>query len=268
MDERLADLIAQGWSGGRGLVPRGPRWLLGFGRAEPVDVERHTGNRPVGMKVWRIEAGGRFLRSSGVVYPGGVPYPEELQHSTAVVSSEVWLYVDDDGDVLGSYAWPEAVRKPIASHPDADFDEDQLVHPSDAALEFDLKVPAYPPWDPMLAVRWSPRDVTVLLVAETLPDPLNEMVLFEQRGLSMRATKSDEPPDVARICRVHQPPFRSVRVRGAQAAGREPGRSLGPQTWPWPGELLWWADGVTYELKGFVGLQTLQDVAASLARLP
>lgn len=266
MDEHEASRVAEYWSGGRGLVPRGPRMLLGFGPADPKDVERHIGRRPPPGAVWRVEVGGRFLRSGGLVYPGGVPYPEELQHQTAVVSSEVWLYVSDrDGDVLGVYSWPEAVRRPIAAAPREDFAGSDVRHPSDAigSLRMELRVPTHPGWDPALVVVSQPDDVVVLCVKETIPDPLNEMLLFEQEGVSVREAVAD-PVDVTAILREHQPPFRELRVGGGRAVGREPGRSLGPQTWPWPGELLWWAEGVRYEVKGFQPLAVLQEIAATL----
>jgi hypothetical protein len=266
MDEHEAARVAEFWSGGRGLVPRGPRVLLGFGPADPRDVERHTGRRPPAGSVWRVEVGGRFLRSGGVVYPGGVPYPEELQHQTAVVSSEVWLYVSDGtGDVMGVYSWPEAVRRPIAAAPREDFDPDDVGHPSDAigSLRMELRLPRHPAWDPALLVVNAPDDVIVLCVKETIPDPLNEMLLFEQGGVSLRAAVGARL-DTAAILREFQPPFRELRVAESRAVGRDPGRSLGPQTWPWPGELLWWAEGVSYQLKGFQPLQTLHEIAATL----
>lgn len=267
VDEQEAGWIAEEWSGGRGLVPRGPRCLLGYNPAEPGDVERHTGRRPpAGSDVWRVDVGGRFLRSGGVVYPSGVPYPEELAGRTATVSSEVWLYVDGPSSrVLGMHSWPEAVRRPVASQPHGDFDDDVVVHPDDVAsqLDFECPIPHHPAWNPEYVVCRSRTDAIVILGKGIVPDPLNEMVLFEEGGLTLRVSASD-PPDLAGILRVHQPPYRRSRLASVQAVGRELGRPLGPQTWPWPGELLWFKDGLRYELKGFVGLEQLEEVARTL----
>lgn len=272
MDEQEATGYAQGWRGSRGLVPRGPKWVLGWRPASRWDVERHTGRRPpVGADLWRLDVGGRFLRSGGLVYPGGIPFPEELQHQTAVITSEVWLYVDRRaGGILGIHWWPEAIRRPVASVPQADLAGDQLLHPADAAglLDVDLRLPAHPRWDPALVARTGPGAVLVLLVRELIPEPLNEMLLFEEGGLSLRIEMSPEPPDTREILRVHQPPFRAVRAARLDAVGRDLGHTLGPQTWPWPAELQWWEAGIAYELKGFEPLGTLQEVAASLAPLP
>ncbi len=98
---------------------------------------------------------------------------------------------------------------------------------------------------------------------QTVPDPLNEMVLLEQGGLTLRESAEDRP-DLETILRDHEPPFRRVRIGRSEGIGREPGRALGPQTWPWPGELLWWEGGVRFELKGFCPLVTLEEVGRSL----
>src|SRR5687767_13001764 len=133
MDERAAQAVVDRRSGGSGLVPRGPKIVLATRPRLPSDVELHTGRRPLGLApLWRVEVGGRFLRSGGLVYPGGVPFPEELHSRTAVIANEVWLYVDDDGDVLGVYWWPDAVRRPIASVPREDFPTEDVVAPADA----------------------------------------------------------------------------------------------------------------------------------------
>lgn len=266
MDELKAQYVADTWSGGSGLVPRGPKLVLAARPSTPAEVERRTGRRPVGA-VWRLEVGGRFLRSGGIVYPGGVPFPEELHSRTAVIANEVWLYVDEDGHVLGVYWWPDAVRRPVASVPREDFAPELVVHPSDAGsrLSF-LRLPDAPPWEPVAAVCISDREAVVFLTRGEVPDPLNEMVVYEHGGLSLRASCEDEPGRrVDDFAGSHSPPYRRLRAPGAYAVGRDPGRALGPQTWPWPGELRWWEDGVAYELKGFVPIQTLQEVAATQA---
>jgi len=266
MEESDAQFVAEAWPGGGGLVPRGPRMLLGFGPADREDVLRHTGVRPGPRdEVWRVQVGGRFLRASAPVYPGGVPVPEALQARTAVVSSEVWLYVEAESlDLVGMYSWPEAVRRPVASSPRADLRPDSVRHVADIRVDFDLRVPAHRGWEAEMASVISPGELIVLLVREMLPDPLNEMVLFEQEGLTMRASAAAEPPDLRELIRQHQPPYRPARVRRAEAAGRDPGRALGPQTWPWPGELRWWDAGVNYELRGFQPLSVLVEVAGTL----
>lgn len=268
MEDREAQAIAEHWSGGGGLVPRGPRVLLACVPATAADVERHTGCRPErGTGLWRLEVGGRFLRSGGLVYPGGVPFPEELQRQTALIANEVWLYVDQDSHrVLGSYWWPVAVRRPIASMPRDEYSPDDVVHPADAArrLDFELRLPDFPPWEPALVVCLDRGEAIVFCVQETVPDPLHEMLLFEQGGLAMRARSSEGPQDVADFLRSHQPPYRRLSVGGHVAVGRDPGRALGPQTWPWPGELSWWDQGVAYELKGSVPLATLLEVAGTV----
>lgn len=215
--------------------------------------------------MWRLEVGGRFLRSGGLVYPGGVPFPEELHSRTAVIANEVWLYVDELGDVLGVYWWPDALRRPIASMPKDEYAPDQVMHPSTAlqTIDFPVTLPDAPPWEPMLAVCHGRDEIIVFLTHGTVPDPLHEMLLFEQGGLSFRATAEPTQPDVESFARRHSPPFRRLRAPGTHAIGREQGRSLGPQTWPWPGELRWWDAGVAYELKGFVSLAELQEVADS-----
>lgn len=268
MDERTAQAVADRWSGGSGLVPRGPKIVLAARPCVASDVETHTGRRPRTLSsLWRVEIGGRFLRSGGIVYPGGVPFPEELHSRTAVIANEVWLYVDDEGEVLGVYWWPDAVRRPIASMPREDYSEDLVVHPLEAqrSVSFPLGLPDFAPWEPVAAVCLGRGDAVVFLTKGPVPDPLNEMLVYEQGGLTLRAGADEEPPAAEEFARKHAPPYRRLRGPGAHAVGREPGRSLGPQTWPWPGELRWWTDGVTYELKGFVPLQTLQDVAATVA---
>lgn len=213
--------------------------------------------------LWRIEVSGRFLRSGGVVYPGGVPYPEELHSRTAVIANEVWLYVDDDGDVLGTYWWPEGVRRPIASVPKDEYSSDEVVDPSVAVERLGMRLPCIAPWEPALAVC-DDDEAIVFLTAGEIPDPVHEMLVFEHGGLSLGAWRQTEPPDVETFARANSPPYRRLREPGRHAIGRDPGRSLGPQTWPWPGELRWWEDGLVYELKGFVPLAKLQEVADSV----
>jgi hypothetical protein len=89
------------------------------------------------------------------------------------------------------------------------------------------------------------------------------MVVFEMGGVSVR-TRIAERPDITSFLRANQPPYRRLTVSGCAGVGRDPGRVLGPQTWPWPGELRWWRDGVLYEVKGFVPLATLVDLGQSL----
>jgi hypothetical protein len=199
------------------------------------------------------------------VYPGGVPFPEELHAMTAVIANEVWLYVDDDGDVLGAYWWPDAIRRPIASIPREEFAAEQVVDASDLAsrLDFAPRLPEPASWTPAQAVCFGRDEVLVFFVRSTLPDPLHEMLVYEQGGLSLRARKDAQPADVEEFLRSHQPPYRRVRAGTMRGVGRDPGRALGPQTWPWPGELRWWDDGVSYELKGFVPLTQLQAIAGS-----
>jgi hypothetical protein len=269
MDEKRAQLIAEHWSGGAGLVPRGPRQLLAYFPATPGDVERHTGRRAPSIDgLWRLEVGGRFLRSGGLVYPGGVPYPEDLHNQTAVITNEVWLYVDDEGErVLGSYWWPGALRRPIASVPRDEYPSSAVMDPSEASevLDFELRVPVCRPWEAAIAICTNPREVLVFCVKDTMPDPLHEMLLFEQGGLSLRAAAEERRRDLDDFLRSNSPPYRRMRVGPVAGAGRDPGRALGPQTWPWPGELSWWDDGVSYELKGFAPLATLQEAAVTLS---
>lgn len=231
-------------------------------------MERHTGRRPPrGTGLWRLEVGGRFLHSGGLVYPGGVPYPEELQHESPVVANEVWIYVDQESQhVLGEYWWPDAVRRPVAAAPAAEYPSESVVHPSDARarLDFELLVPNTPPWEAALAVCISRSEAIVFCVCGVTPDPLHEMLVFEQGGLSMRARHGDRAPDFGEFLRSHQPPYRRLDVAGSFGVGRDPGRALGPQTWPWPGELRWFGAGVAYELKGFVPLARLQEVARTV----
>jgi hypothetical protein len=267
VDEQEASYIAEEWSGSGDLVPRGPRMLLACVPATAAEVERHTGRRPQSMSgLWRLEVAGRFLSSGAVVYPGGVPYPEDLQRQTALVANEVWLYADDSGRVLGVYWWPDAMRRPIASTPREEYTADAACHPDDFAkeLEFELKVPNKAPWSASLGVQLSSTHAVVFCLKDTIPEPLNDMVVFEQGGLVLSERFESPAPDVSSFLRSHQPPYRRMSVGSKQAAGRDPGRALGPQTWPWPGELWWCDDGVTCELKGFMPLATLHDVAASM----
>jgi hypothetical protein len=266
MDEELASAVVDMWSRGSGVVARGPKMLLSIVPAQRSDVERHTGRRLlVESPVWRLEVSGRFLASGGVVYPGGVPFPEELHDQTAVIANEVWLYVDDDGDVLGSYWWPDAVRRPIASIPRDDFPPDDCVHPDDASRLVDVVVPipTRKPWEPAVAVRIASDEVLVFCTV-CVVEPLNEMVVYENGGISARAKCLADPPDHASFLRAHQPPYRRVVIDGVSGIGRDTGRSLGPQTWPWPGEVRWWRDGVLYEVKGFEPVATLLEIAASI----
>jgi hypothetical protein len=249
-------------------VARGPKMLLGCVPASATDVERHTGHRPVRTSgLWRLEVGGRFLSSRGVVYPGGVPYPEELQRQTAIVANEVWLYATEDGDVLGAYWWPDAMRRPVASAPRDEYPPSETVHPPEVAsrLAFEPPMPARAGFEPAVAVCPSPTEVVVFYVSGPMPDPLHSMLVYEQGGLSYRARAEESPPDLERFLWSNQPPFRRMKVGSATGAGREPGRTLGPQTWPWPGELLWWSDGVACEVKGFQPLATLHGFGDSIS---
>ncbi len=267
MDESFAQTIAEYWSGSGGLVPRGPRSLLAVVPVTLAEVERRTGARPsYGSDYWRLEVSGRFLRSGGLVYPGGVPYPDELRSRTAVIANEVWLYVDDDGDVLGTYWWPDALRRPIAAQPRADFDDDQIVHPSDAKkrFRFVLKCPTLPAWEPTVTVCVSDQEAVVLCAkGGVFPEPLNEMVVFAKGGLGVRQ-RLEVRPDLDSFLETNSPPFRPMRIGSAQGVGRDVGRALGPQTWPWPSELRWWDMGVSYEMKSFLPLAALQEVGASV----
>ncbi len=259
-------MVVDMWSRGAGVVARGPKLLLSIVPADRAEIERHTGRRSrVEGRLWRLEVSGRFLASDGVVYPGGVPFPEELHSQTAVIAQEVWLYADDDGDVLGVYWWPDAVRRPIASVPRADFPEGMCVHPFDAGRSVSVPVPLpdRPPWDPAVAVCIDDDEVLVFCTQGQV-EPLNEMVVYENGGISVRAKRTAQRPDLNAFLASHQPPYRRVQVRGASGIGREVGRSLGPQTWPWPGELRWWDDGILYEVKGFELVSTLVDVASTI----
>lgn len=253
------------WSRGAGVVARGPKMLMSIVPAQRSDVERHTGRRSyIDSRVWRLEVGGRFLASGGVVYPGGVPFPEELHSQTAVIANEVWLYVDDDGDVLGTYWWPDAVRRPIASVPRDDFPTDACVHPDDASglVDVPVPIPSLKPWEPAVAVCCG-RDEVLVFCTVCSVEPVNEMVIYEKGGVSARAKIAKDAPDDASFLRAHQPPYRRVQVDESPGLGRDVGRSLGPQTWPWPGEIRWWRNGILYEVKGFQPLTTLLDVASS-----
>jgi hypothetical protein len=263
VDDVDAQLIADYWSGSGGLVPRGPKVVLATRPVTPSDVQRHTGRRPPSSSLWRIDVGGRFIRSGGTVYPSGVPFPEELHSRTALIANEVWLYVDDDGDILGTYWWPEGVRRPIASMPKDEYPADLLVEPSVALERLGMRLPCAPPWEPTIAVCWE-DEALVFLTCGSTPDPLHEMLLFEHGGLSLSASRLSKAPDVDDFAQANSPPYRRLRGPGRHAIGRDPGRSLGPQTWPWPGELRWWDDGLAYELKGFESLARLQEVAASI----
>jgi hypothetical protein len=268
MDERTARAVVDRWSGGAGVVPRGPMSLLSVVPATPSDVEKHTGRRPYGTEfggeLWRLEVSGRFLASSGVVYPSGVPFPEELHNQTAIIANEVWLYSDDDGMVVGAYWWPDAVRRPIASVPRSEYLEDDALHPDDARRAVDVPVVVPDGWDDAVAVRLSRREVIVFCAKDACFDPLNEMLIYEKGGISVRTRAEDERPDITSFLRSHQPPYRRLQVRYATGVGRDAGRALGPQTWPWPGELRWWEKGVAYELRGFCQLTALVDVATAL----
>lgn len=257
MESYQAELIVESWRDGAGVVSRGPRWLLGYGPVDPEEVVAHCGSRRrLSDELWRVQMGGRFLASDGLIYPGGVPFPEDVAGSTVVVASEVWLYFDlEAGRVLGSHWWPEAVRRPVASIPGNDFP---------GAIEFgdmDLPVPRHKSFDPILAAR--EIDGWVVLLAEGhLGDPLNEMVWLQQGALSFRVSRGTVDADEI-LYRFH-PPYESYELNGGQAVGRHPGKALGPQTWPWPGELIWASDGLRYELKGQVEVGRLLEVAATV----
>lgn len=239
--------------------------------AAPGDIERHTGRRPYGVgfagELWRLEVSGRFLASAGLVYPGGVPFPEELHNQTAVIANEVWLYADEDGNVVGAYWWPDAVRRPIASVARDEYPAELIVHPDDAAPHLDvaLPIPKNVRWEAAVAVCLSRREVIVFCVtAGVSPDPLNEMLIYEKGGISVRARVEHQRPDLNGFLRSHQPPYRRLTVRSSVAIGRDPGRALGPQTWPWPAEVRWWENEVSYEVKGFVPLATLIEIAEAI----
>lgn len=275
MEDSRARAVVARWSGGGGVVPRGPTSLLSVVPVAPADIERHTGRRPSGYADhWRLEVSGRFLAAAGLVYPGGVPYPEDLHNETPVVTNEVWLYADEDGTIVGTYWWPDAIRKPVASVPRAEYGSEICFHPDDATAHVDLKVPlpSHEPWMPAVVVAPSRDEAIVFCVTEQMPDPLNEMLVYEHGGVSVRARAEATKPDTDDFLRSHQPPYRRVQVRLANGIARDAGRSLGPQTWPWPAELRWWEprgsgpegrSGVSYEIRGFQPLATLVDVAES-----
>ena len=270
VDDALARTVVDFWSGGAGVVARGPKMLMSVVPATPGDVERHTGRRPFdGEDLWRLEIGGRFVASRGTVYPSGVPFPEDLHSQTAVIANEVWLYADGDGDVLGAYWWPDALRRPIASVPRADYDEEHTMHPADFGRDVGVPVvaPSVEGWEPVVAARLSRREVILFCFpsSDASPDPLNEMLVYEMGGVSVRTRAEAERPDLTGFLRRNQPPYRRLTVSGCVAVGRDPGRVLGPQTWPWPAELRWWSHGVDLEMKGFVPLATLVELAQSLA---
>jgi hypothetical protein len=277
LDDAKAQSVVARWSGGGGVVPRGPTQLLSVVPATPADIERHTGHRTSAFDLWRLEVSGRFLASSGLVYPGGVPYPEDLHNEMPIVANEVWLYADDDGTIVGTYWWPDAVRKPIASVARGEYPSDSVVAldlyggPPDLSdrLDVRLPLPKLEPWKPAVAVCASRREVRVFCATDAAPDEiapdlLNEMLVYEHGGISVHAETEEERPDWNRYLRSHQPPYRKMAVRLTSGVGRDPGRSLGPQTWPWPGELRWWEKGVDYEVKGFVQLATLVEIAESI----
>jgi hypothetical protein len=251
--------------------------LLSVVPATPSDIERHIGRRPTdSFEFWRLEVSGRFLASAGLVYPGGVPYPEDLHNETPIVTHEVWLYADEEGRVVGTYWWPDAVRKPIASVPREEYASAVTFHPDDVGDRLDIRLPLpdHDPWTPALAICLSRREVLVFCVTESAPDPTNEMLVYERGGISVRARAEDERPDSNAFLRSHQPPYRKVQVRLTSGVARDPGRSLGPQTWPWPGELRWWEPhrggaeapkGISYEVKGNVAVGTLVEIAESFS---
>lgn len=269
MDEGQAEAIVQGWSGSSGLVARGPKALLACVPATATDVERHTGRRPERASgLWRIEVGGRFVRSRGVVYPSGVPFPEELHSQTAVIASEAWLYVDQSLRVLGAYWWPQALRRPVAAPVTDDYRPDEVFHPTAISehVGFDPPLPDPAGLEPVAAVCPGPGEVVVFYTHDQVPDPLSAMLTYEHGGLTYRVRAEASAPDLSAFLRSHQPPFRRISVGGAAGAGRDVGRSLGPQTWPWPAEVWWWADDLAFELKGGVSLAELQAVAAGIDR--
>lgn len=259
MESYQAELIVEGWRDGAGLVSRGPKWLLGFGPVTAEEAKPHCGyRRRLSDDLWRVQMGGRFLASEGLIYPGGVPFPDEVAGSTIVVASEVWLYVDmEAGRMIGSHWWPEAVRRPVASQP-----EDDFVH----AVAFDSlaeppPVPRLQGYVPRLAAR-KDEGLTVLLSREELRHPVNEMVLLESGALSLRVASALIDPD--EIVFHHSPPFELVNLNSLPAAGRQPGRALGPQTWAWPGELLWNAGAWSFDLKAQLPLDRLTEIARTI----
>lgn len=266
MEDLDAQLVVDYWSGGSGVVARGPKTLLSVVPATPGEIERHTGRRPSGLdEWWKLEVGGRFVSSRGVVYPSGVPFPEELHSQTAVISGEVWLYTNSDGDVVGSYWWPDAVRRPVASIPRDDYSPDEVMDPNylDPALRIAVPIPAGPEIVPVVVASTSPEHVVVFCTDGSVPEPLNEMCTYEQGGLTISARLAPRP-DLLSFLAANQPPYRKLSVGSATAVGRDPGRSLGPQTWPWPGEVRWWDDGAIYELKGFRQVSELASIASNL----
>lgn len=266
MNEALATTVVDLWSRGAGVVARGPKMLLSIVPAQRTEVERRTGRgAPADGAVWRLEVSGRFLASGGVVYPGGVPFPEELHSQTAIIANEVWLYVDDDGDIVGTYWWPDAVRRPIASVPRDDYPRDMCVSPDEASrcVDIEIPLPRCEPWEPITVVCLDADEVLVFCSPSAI-ETFNEMVVYENGGVSVRAKRAEQPPDIASFLRSNQPPYRSVQVNGCAGIGRDPGRALGPQTWPWPGEIRWWSAGMQYEVKGFEPVTTLVTIAGSI----
>jgi hypothetical protein len=112
----------------------------------------------------------------------------------------VWLYADDrSGRVLGIHPWPEAIRRPIASVPRADYHPDALVHPEDAGphLDIALPLPEHRNYFCPLIVCHSRTHAMLLLVRELIPEPVNEMLLYEQEGLKgiFRLARDTQLPD-------------------------------------------------------------------------
>ena len=95
--------------------------------------------------------------------------------------------------MLGAYWWPDALRRPIASVPKDEYPPDDAVHPSVAVqrMSFPLCLPDVPPWEPAIAICLGSDEVIVFLTHGAIPEPLHEMLLFEQGGLSLRAKASD-----------------------------------------------------------------------------
>ena len=217
MDDRRARDVADRWYGGAGVVPRGPRRVLAVIPVTPSEIEQHTGRHSLPPSTyWRIEVSGRFLQSQGTVYPGGVPFPEELHSRTAVIANEVWLYADDDGDVIGAYWWPDAIRKPIAAQPTSDFHPDDIVDPSELSHDMDVAV-RFPtkPWEPTVGVRLSSQEAIVFSIPGRIPDPLNEMVIYETGGVSLRTRVEKLRPDFEGFLRAEHPTV-PAGERGAQ----------------------------------------------------
>jgi len=207
---------------------------------------------------------GRFIQSGGLIYPGGVPFPEDLAGEVAVVTNEVWLYVDAGRRaVIGQHWWPEAMRKPVASAPRAEFHQRDLMSLEEAGTRLRLSLPQDVPWEPGPFVGLPQGGILVMFTCGLLPEPLNEMVLLEGGGLSLRARPASTGPAPEAVLEAGSPPFRRLDAGGFLGVGREPGRTLGPHTWPWPAELLWRNGDMTYQLRGHTELGVLQGVAAA-----